>query len=216
MFNLRKNQNPNNSAEAKLQALANVMAEEENIFPNDIKMPERTENSEEAGMQETLSDDGPISQVKADEIKRDEAIVRTVFELLGQDYDALIRMDPVVDEQNGTTTYSPYAKAIQANPGLVQEILAAESPVLAAVQIAMNFAPYAEFMAQYGEDPQSIKENMRKELSREMNEKMNKTTAPAHAAVDDAPVVTPFSRTSRKANKKIAFKEKSLKEIFGK
>lgn len=217
MFNFRKNQTPNNSAEAKLQALADVMGTEENMFPNDIETKFTPSSEEQPNpASETLADDLPMTAAKAQAITRDEALVRQVFELLGQDYDALIRMEPVADKAAGTTTYSPYAKAIQANPALLQEVLAAESPVLAALQIAMQFAPYADFTAQYGNDPQSIKAAMRKELQAEMQTKMTGTTEPSQAADGNYPVVTPFSKTSRKSSKQSGFREKSLTEIFGK
>jgi hypothetical protein len=103
--------------------------------------------------------------------------VRAALQLVGVDYDALISMD------NG----SVYAKAVAANPQLLQEVSRAKEPVLAALQIAVGFKPVADFTGKYGTTPDEIKAKMRAEFEAEQAaaasaQPKDKTAKAAHAA----------------------------------
>lgn len=116
---------------------------------------------------ETLTDD--ISQMSVDkkaEVERMEHLARQLLALFGQDYDALIRMDDV----------SPYAQAVRANPNLAADVLRDEQPVLRALEIALQFKPYADFMTKYGTTPAAIRDSVRQEYAAELD--AHKTTLP--------------------------------------
>lgn len=99
----------------------------------------------------TISDDAPLPADKRAAIARDETLVRGALKAVGVDYDALISMEG----QEGKT--SPYALAAQANPQVLNEVLASDIPVLKALEVAVGFKPYAEFTAKYGSAPEAIK-----------------------------------------------------------
>lgn len=109
---------------------------------------------------ETVADDGKISADKQQVIAASEAVVRPVLKMFGVDYDALIRMDGK----------SPYALAVDSQPDVLQGVLGAENPVLAALQVATGYQPYAEFSARYGKEPAEIKQNIRAEVLAEDGE----------------------------------------------
>lgn len=106
----------------------------------------------EVGGDGTVSNDGPLPADKKTQVERDEALVRPVLALFGLDYAALITAE---EGPNGEK--SPYAQAVAANPRLLQEVLAADNPVLAALQVAVSFKPYADFTQKYGTTPEAIK-----------------------------------------------------------
>ncbi len=106
------------------------------------------------GSPQTVADDGPVSAEKRAGIERDEVLVREAFRLAGIDYDALI----------ATEGDTPYAAAVKANPKVADEVLAAESPVLAALKVAFGFKPYADFSKKYGSEPAEIRESIRQEV----------------------------------------------------
>jgi hypothetical protein len=81
---------------------------------------------------ETISDDAPLRDPVRAKIVRTESVVRQVLALVGVDYDALLAPG------------GAYARAVQAKPGLSAEVLAAEEPVLAAVQVALAAKAAAE------------------------------------------------------------------------
>lgn len=112
----------------------------------------------EVGGGETIADDGVIPADRQARLTRDEALVRDALGLFGVDYDALIKMDGA----------SVYSRAVQANPALAGEVLKAESPVLEALKIAVQFKPVAEFTGKYGSTPEDIKAAMRAEIEAEM------------------------------------------------
>lgn len=95
----------------------------------------------------TVSDDGEVPADVKLAITRDETVVRAALKKVGVDYDALI----------ATEGNTPYALALRANPALARDILAAENPVLAALDVAVAYKPYAEFGARYGTEPEAIK-----------------------------------------------------------
>jgi hypothetical protein len=107
----------------------------------------------------TVGNDGPLPADKKAQVEREEALVRSVLALFGIAYDELITSDVGA---GGET--SPYAAAVKQNPQLMQQVLAAESPVLAALQIAASYKPYAEFSQKYGTAPDDIKANILKEV----------------------------------------------------
>lgn len=103
---------------------------------------------------QTVADDGAVSEAKMQSILADEALVRPVLAMVGVDYDALVAMDGV----------SPYSQAVGANAALLEQVLGAERPVLAALHVAFGFKPYAAFVEKYGADPEGIKEKLRQEI----------------------------------------------------
>ena len=120
--------------------------------------------SDKVGGGETIADDGVIPADKQTQIACDEALVRDVLGLVGVDYDALIKMDG----------QSVYAKAVEANPDILKNVLGADKPVLAALKVAMGFKPVAEFVGKYGSSPADIKAAMRAEFEAEMAAKEGK------------------------------------------
>ncbi|PIZ30481.1 MAG: hypothetical protein COY40_04605 [Alphaproteobacteria bacterium CG_4_10_14_0_8_um_filter_53_9] len=99
---------------------------------------------------ETIADDGDVSAEKAATIATTEAVLRPALHVFGIDYDALIKMDGA----------SPYAQAVAAKPGVLQEVLSSDNPVLSALKVAEDYKPYAEFAAAYGTEPSAIKEKI--------------------------------------------------------
>lgn len=162
-----------------------------------------------APMGETLSDDVTLADDRKQQIQRDEAVARSALALFGVDYDALIRLD---DSPEGTP--SVYQRAIIANPGLQQAIFAAPSPVVAALEIAAQFAPFAQFQETYGDTPEAIKAKLREELKAELLAAGEGTTSPNASATD----VPAFSTSARGAAPKqmSTAKRKTLQEVFAK
>lgn len=130
----------------------------------------------DAGTQ-SVANDGPLSAAKMQAVVADEALVRPVLALLGVDYDALVAMDGK----------SAYSQAVGANPALLEQVLGADRPVLAALQVAFRFKPYADFAATYGSDPAQIKDKLRQEVLAEMAQTPAQPAA-ARGAVFSAPV----------------------------
>ena len=85
--------------------------------------------------------------------------------------------------------------------------------MLAALQVALNFKPYAEFMDKYGDDPQNIKDAIREEIKAELLTPAEDKTQPK----DDL-LVSPFSASQRRASvdNKVGVKKSSLEELFNK
>ena len=154
------------------------------------------EASDKVGGGETIADDGVIPADRQTRIAEDEALVRGALALVGADYDALIKMD-------GESVYS---KAVKADPAILKQVLEAERPVLAALQMAMGYKPVAEFVGKYGSSPEEIRAAMRAEFEAEMAEKEvgKKASGPVFSG-------------SRAAAKAPADKRKGeLAEVFGK
>jgi hypothetical protein len=99
----------------------------------------------------TLGDDAPLPADKRAAIAREETLVRGALKAVGVDYDALIS----TEAQEGKP--SAYAAAVQANPRVLDEVLNAEFPTLKALEVAIGFKPYAEFVGKYGAEPAAIK-----------------------------------------------------------
>jgi hypothetical protein len=144
---------------------------------------------------ETLTDDGPLSATRRGEIARDEAVVRQALALVKVDYDALI----------ATEGDTPYAQAVRANPRVADEVLKAEQPVLAALKIALDYQPYAEFQAKYGREPSEIKERIAAELQ------------PAAAAERQPkkPVAPVFASRRGSGGSVAAPANRKLQDVFG-
>lgn len=106
----------------------------------------------EVGGDGTVSNDGPLPADKKTQVERDEALVRAVLALFNIDYAALI-----TSETGPNGEQSPYAQAVASNPRLLKDVLAADNPVLAALQVAVGFKPYADFTQKYGSTPEAIK-----------------------------------------------------------
>lgn len=121
----------------------------------------QAEASDKVGGGETIADDGVIPADRHSRIAEDEVLVRAVLAMVGVDYDQLIAMDGE----------SVYAQVTRANPDVIQQVLNAERPVLAALQVAMGFKPIADFVGKYGSTPDDIKAAMRAEFEAEMVEK---------------------------------------------
>ncbi len=90
---------------------------------------------------ETITDDFEVDADRMKIIEKSEAEMRELLGLLGVNYDDLIRMDDK----------SVYARAVKANPNILDYVKNAENPVLAAVKVSLQFKPYAEFMEKYGQ-----------------------------------------------------------------
>ena len=157
-------------------------------------------SADKVGGGETIADDGGIPADKRNpenlrRIAEDEALVRGALALVGVDYDAMIAMDNA----------SVYSKAVQANPEIVSQVMAAERPVLAALQVAMGFKPVAEFVGKYGSSPDEIRAAMRAEFEAEMAEKEagRKVSGPV------------FSGTRAATKPAAAVKKGELTEVFG-
>ncbi len=134
-------------------------------------------------------------------MRRDEGVVRAALQLVGVDYDALIRMDAA----------SPFSLAVKANPGLMDEVMASPSPVIEALKVALSYKPQAEFAAKYGNDPQAIRDSIRAEVMAEMKGQ----NAPEMAAKT---LGTPVF-SSRFAGQRLAppaSRKSDLASIFGK
>ena len=150
---------------------------------------------------QTLADDAPIQAEKGAQIQREEALVRKALALFGVDYDALITPDG----------NSVYAQAVKANPRVAEAVLAAESPVLAALEIAAKFKPYAEFMEKYGSEPEQIRAAIRAELSGEQGAQKHSANPKQETAFEQ----TPFSGNQRvSAPVKSGSGPQALHEIF--
>ena len=153
---------------------------------------------------ETLGDDMQISPERQQQILRDEDIARQVLGLFQLSYDDLIRMDDT----------SPYGQAVKANPLVIENVLAAENPVIEALKISLQFMPYAEFIGKYGDDPQGIKEALKAEAMEEMKASTAKQQKGAEADALAA-VATPFSTpTSSKASTQTTKAHPPLEELF--
>ncbi len=155
---------------------------------------------DKVGGGETIADDGgiPADKQNPENLKRiaeDEALVRGALALVGVDYDALIAMDNA----------SVYSKAVKANPEILSQVMTAERPVLAALQVAMGFKPVAEFVGKYGSSPDEIRAAMRAEFEAEMAEKEagRKVSGPVFSS----------SRAAQKAP--VVPKKGELTEVFG-
>lgn len=145
---------------------------------------------------ETIADDGVIPADRQTQIASDEALVREVLGMMGADYDALIQMDGE----------SVYARAVKANPTLLQDVLGSERPVLAALRVAMGYKPVAEFIGKYGHSPEDIKAAMRAEFEAEM------------AAKEDGKVAKGplFSSSQPTAKAPSVPRKGKLADVFGK
>lgn len=153
---------------------------------------------------ETIADDGVIPADKQAQIASDEALVRAVLGMVGVDYDALIAMD------GKSANPSIYARAVQANPALLQDVLSADRPVLAALQVAMGYKPVADFVGKYGATPEDIKSAMRAEFEAEMVAK----EAGGSKAARAAPVFSGNASSVRQAP--VAAGKGKLADVFGK
>ncbi len=156
-----RSRQPQNPAQAKLAALANQLGQFD---------PTQGSVGHQPAQQgaETIADDAPTSTDKQAVIEADEALLRPALALFDIDYDALIRLEPTGTAEDNAVSYSPYARAVQANPALLQQVMQAERPVLAALKVALAFQPYAAFADKYGADPQSIRDALREELRQEI------------------------------------------------
>jgi hypothetical protein len=151
---------------------------------------------DKVGGGETIADDGVIPADRQTRIAEDEALVRAALGVVGVDYDALIKMD-------GESVYS---QVVRANPDVLQQVLQAERPVLAALQVAMGYKPVAEFVGKYGSTPEDIKAAMRAEFEAEVADKEvgRKVSGPVFSV----------TRAQAKAAEKV--KAGQLTDVFGK
>ncbi|MBI1362706.1 MAG: hypothetical protein GC134_01875 [Proteobacteria bacterium] len=114
---------------------------------------------------------GPATTSKPDitELQKIEASVRGALALFGIDYDAYINYAPT----------AAYGMALASNPALVERIGRSEMPLVEALRIALAYAPYAEFAAKYGNNPDDIRNAIRKEVEQEQG--ANSTPEPTAA-----------------------------------
>lgn len=165
----------------------------------------RQRGQDKVGGGETITDDGRIPADRKAQIVRDEDMVRQVLALFGIDYDSLIRMDGKDGED------SVYARAVQANPQLLQDVLGSGNPVIAALKVAVGFKPVAEFTAKYGSSPEAIKAAMRAEFEAENKPKPKKA-----AAAEASPVFSRHGGGFSPAADGEAAKDGGLGRVFGK
>ncbi|MCA3244385.1 MAG: hypothetical protein INF43_03645 [Alphaproteobacteria bacterium] len=149
----------------------------------------------------TLGDDAPLPADKRAAIAQEETLVRGALKAVGVDYDALI----ATPSQEGQL--SPYALAVQAKPQLLQEVLAAPSPTLKALEVALSFKPKADFAAQYGQEPEAIKAALRAEILAE--QRLEATPDPSAAGL-------PFSRPRAAAKAATPKGKAALADVFHK
>lgn len=149
----------------------------------------------------TLGDDAPLPANTRAAIAREETLVRRALKAVGFDYDALIAQEG----QEGKT--SAYAQAVAANPAVLKQVLASDSPVVAALEVAVNYKPYAEFAAKYGRDPAAIKEAIRAEVLAEM---------PTAEEPIKAQKALPFSRGGRAQSASSVATDVTLAKVFRK
>jgi hypothetical protein len=123
---------------------------------------------------QTVSDDAAVSADKQASIVQQEELVRRALGMFGISYDSLIAMD-------GKSSYS---QAVAAQPDLAKQVVGADVPVLAALKVAVDYQPYAEFAVKYGSTPEDIKKNLQAEIQQ---------VAPAEAAAPapDTPAPRP-------------------------
>lgn len=152
--------------------------------------------SDKVGGGETIADDGVIPADRQTRIAEDEALVRAALAMVGVEYDALIKMD-------GESVYS---QVVRAKPDVLQQVLNAEQPVLAALQVAMGYKPVADFVGKYGSSPEDIKAAMRAEFEAEMVEKEGGKRA-------EGPV---FSGRRTTAKAPVKERKGELADVFGK
>lgn len=151
-------------------------------------------------VEETISDDFDLDENTRLNIEQTEDVVRDVLQLFGMNYDDLIRMDDT----------SIYAQAVRENPAVLQYVKASTNPVLEALKIAVNFKPYAEFMNNYGRDPEAIKKAIREEVMAEVNAQAKPKEKQQEMAS------TPFSNLSGQGVKNTkATEQQTLDQIFG-
>lgn len=186
MLGFRKEKrDPLSSKLAALREQLGLLNEKQGSVGEQARAPETQKMQD--GADNTIANDGVLPPEVQTAIEHDEQLVRNVLGMLGLSYDRLISLEPVDGK------VSPYARAVQANPAVLEHVLQSERPVLAALQTAMTFEPFAEFVDRYGEDPQSIREAIRQEMKDELS-----ATARTENAQDKAPVVPPFSQNSRR------------------
>ena len=165
-------------------------------------MPKATK--EEGGVlpqKETISDDTQLPPELTASIQREEKLLRTALALFGIQYDELIRLDG----------RSSYAKAVEANPAVLEGVMQSESPVLAALQIAVGFQPYADFMTKYGNHPESIREAIRSEFEAEKKEK-SQAVEKQKETTPGTPFSSPYGRGGK--TPEISGKNLTLADIF--
>ena len=152
---------------------------------------------------ETVGDDFPLSEEQTKRIQFTEAIVQEVLSLFDINYDDLIRMDGK----------SPYAVAVQANPNVLEMVKNAPNPALAALKVAMQVKPYADFMKQYGSTPEEIKQALKNEFENEANVK--RQVLQENASKEALADASPFSITQRQSGSKSVKKSADLNQLFG-
>jgi hypothetical protein len=164
-----------------------------------LNQPQTSGATQVGGEGATLGDDAPLPADKRAAITREETLVRGALKAVGVDYESLIS----TEAQEGKA--SPYALAVQANPRVLKEVLNAEFPTLKALEVAIGFKPYAEFVGKYGAEPATIKAAILAEAKA--------TQEPSEVV---APKGLPFSQ-GRGASKAVPAKPKgTLGEVFRK
>ena len=153
--------------------------------------------------EETISDDFDMEPALMEKIKASENEMRDLLKSMGQDYDALIKMDGK----------SVYARAVAANPAILDFVKSSANPVLEAVKIAMGFKPYADFMEKYGSEPSEIIENVRKEIDGE-NMKEKKQKISGKSDYEQALNRPSFSHATKSIKEEKSDKVKTLEDIF--
>lgn len=128
---------------------------------------------------ETIADDTAALADKAEIIRRDEALVREALAMFGVDYEALI------SPQDKDGKPSVYARAVQANPAVLEQVARDPIPVLAALRVATGYKPFADFTEKYGSTPEDIKAALKAEVMAESgteNVKVRERTAPVFSS----------------------------------
>ena len=147
----------NQNKEELLFPVDKSKADSLNELSKKLEQLANTRNPEKSEAKETISDDFDVTPEELLKIEESEKDMRELLKTMGLDYDALIRMDGK----------SVYARAVSANPGVLEYVKSSKNPVLEAVKIAVGFKPYAEFMDKYGNEPEAIIKNIRSEFEGE-------------------------------------------------
>ncbi len=186
--------------------LGRLAAVSQERAPEDVQLTQEREGIETVPDQ-SISDDINATGALQRSIERDEAVVRDALSIFGIDYDALIQMD-------GKSVYS---RAVTANPAVLDIVALSKKPVLAALKIATQFKPYAEFLDKYGDEPEVIRKAIKEELMADVKSSAAKKERKS-VQNEQGHVETPiFAQVSgRYGTPKKSTAQDVLEDIFGK
>ena len=181
---------------------------EESIFPvdkNDVESEKQLSaklskiskdqhaNEAENVEPQTLGDDFDLLPEQLNVIEQTEKEMRELLAHFDVSYDRLIAMDG----------QSVYSRAVAANPAILTAVKEATNPVYAAVKIALQFKPYADFMEKYGSEPNEILSNIKQAEKAEFSPRESGVNSPSFSS----------TKMAKKMEEKVS-KTPSLDDIF--